>query len=186
MPHFSSTRREPRFSARQVADTRQASAEKMNRSAQNAALKLLEEPPNGAVLLLCTENPSALLPTVRSRCTEINVNGERDGDRGEAEEKAEEYLELIAAGDRAGLAAFSFRNENMTGDGFLDFMYSVREKITDMLCGRRDIGSLDRRMLTELSELAEKCIRYRKANVSVKMLLGSLAAGSPKLGEKKQ
>ena len=41
-------------------------AEKMNLSAQNASLKLLEEPPNGAVLLLCTDNPSALLPTVRS------------------------------------------------------------------------------------------------------------------------
>ncbi|HEX4506360.1 MAG TPA: DNA polymerase III subunit delta', partial [Alphaproteobacteria bacterium] len=35
---------------------------------QNAVLKILEEPPKGALLLLLTERPSALLPTIRSRC----------------------------------------------------------------------------------------------------------------------
>ena len=38
-------------------------------------------------------------------------------------------------------------------------------------------------MLTALAELAEKCIRYRKANVSIKMLLGTLAAGAPRKTE---
>ncbi len=155
-------------------------AEKMNLSAQNASLKLLEEPPNGAVLLLCTDNPSALLPTVRSRCTEVNVNGERDAGRDEAEEMAESYIRLVADQDRLELVAFCFKNENITGDEFLEFMYSLREKITDMLCGRRADEGMDRGMLTELSELIEKCIRYRKANVSIKMLFGTLAAGAPK------
>ena len=40
-------------------------AETMNAAAQNAALKLLEEPPAGAVFLLCTVNPMLLLPTRR-------------------------------------------------------------------------------------------------------------------------
>ena len=154
-------------------------AEKMNMSAQNAALKLLEEPPNGAVLLLCTDNPSALLPTVRSRCTELNVNGERDDGEGDAEELAESYLKLVSAGDRADLLAFCFKNEGLAGDLFLEFMYCVREKVTDMLCGRRDCMGMDRSVLTELAGLAEKCIRYRKANVSIKMLFGVLAAGPP-------
>ena len=155
-------------------------AEKMNLSAQNASLKLLEEPPNGAVLLLCTDNPSALLPTVRSRCTEINVNGERENGRGETEELAESYLKMVAAQDRAELVAFSFKNEGIAGDAFLDFIYSVREMVTDMLCGRRDNMKMDHAMLTALAELAEKCLRYRKANVSIKMLLGTLAAGAPR------
>lgn len=159
-------------------------AEKMNVSAQNAALKLLEEPPNGAVLLLCTENPSALLPTVRSRCTEINVNGDRDGSGEEAEETASEYLRLLAANDRAGLVAFCFKNDNMTGDRFLDFICCVREQVTDMLCGRRDDEAMDSVMLTAAAELAEKCIRYRQYNVSVKMLFGTLAAGTPQKGNK--
>ena len=38
---------------------------------QNALLKILEEPPSYGVFLLLTDNPERLLPTVRSRCTEL-------------------------------------------------------------------------------------------------------------------
>ena len=38
---------------------------------QNALLKILEEPPSYGVFLLITDNPERLLPTVRSRCTEL-------------------------------------------------------------------------------------------------------------------
>jgi DNA polymerase-3 subunit delta' len=46
-------------------------AERMNDSAQNAFLRTLEEPPGGALFLLLTHNPRALLPTTRSRVIEI-------------------------------------------------------------------------------------------------------------------
>ena len=36
-----------------------------------ALLKVLEEPPKYGVFLLLTDNPESLLPTVRSRCTEL-------------------------------------------------------------------------------------------------------------------
>lgn len=42
--------------------------EYLNRFAANALLKILEEPPPRAVLLLTTATPGALLPTLRSRC----------------------------------------------------------------------------------------------------------------------
>ena len=38
---------------------------------QNALLKILEEPPAYGVFILLTDNPERLLPTVRSRCTEL-------------------------------------------------------------------------------------------------------------------
>ena len=40
---------------------------------QNALLKILEEPPEYGVFILLTENPQQLLPTVRSRCTELRL-----------------------------------------------------------------------------------------------------------------
>jgi len=40
----------------------------MNRSAANALLKVLEEPPRRALLLLVSHSPGRLLPTIRSRC----------------------------------------------------------------------------------------------------------------------
>ena len=43
-------------------------ADEMNPSAANALLKMLEEPPKGATLLLVSHQPSRLLPTIRSRC----------------------------------------------------------------------------------------------------------------------
>jgi len=43
-------------------------AEEMNTSAANALLKVLEEPPRQALLVLVSHSPGRLLPTVRSRC----------------------------------------------------------------------------------------------------------------------
>lgn len=44
------------------------SADEMNRQSANALLKMLEEPPKRAVLLLLAHAPGRLLPTIRSRC----------------------------------------------------------------------------------------------------------------------
>ena len=40
---------------------------------QNALLKILEEPPPYGVFILLSDNPEKLLPTVRSRCTELRL-----------------------------------------------------------------------------------------------------------------
>ena len=49
-------------------------ADELNANAANALLKLLEEPPEGAVLLLVAHQPSQLLPTIRSRCRTLRLN----------------------------------------------------------------------------------------------------------------
>ena len=48
-------------------------AEKMSVQAQNALLKTLEEPPDYVVIMLLTSNMSALLPTIISRSTVLNM-----------------------------------------------------------------------------------------------------------------
>lgn len=48
-------------------------ADEMNVSAANALLKLLEEPPDRATLLLISHRPARLLPTIRSRCRELRL-----------------------------------------------------------------------------------------------------------------
>ena len=48
-------------------------AEDMNPTAQNAALKALEEPSPGVVFLLVSHWPSRLIPTIRSRCVALPV-----------------------------------------------------------------------------------------------------------------
>lgn len=48
-------------------------AQDMRIESQNALLKSLEEPPKHGVFILLTDNPNKLLPTVRSRCTELKM-----------------------------------------------------------------------------------------------------------------
>ena len=57
----------------------------MNEQAQNAFLKVLEEPPQYAVFVILAENNESLLPTIRSRCTSVKFNPVGD-------EKVREYI----------------------------------------------------------------------------------------------
>ena len=49
-------------------------AEKLNDSSANALLKVLEEPPHTAHIILITSRPAMLLPTIRSRCQMIRFS----------------------------------------------------------------------------------------------------------------
>ena len=51
------------------------SVDDMGSSAANALLKVLEEPPEQAVLLLISHSPGGLLPTIRSRCRKLRMTG---------------------------------------------------------------------------------------------------------------
>ena len=48
-------------------------ADQLNRSAANALLKTLEEPPAESFLLLVSHAPARLLPTIRSRCQQLHL-----------------------------------------------------------------------------------------------------------------
>lgn len=47
--------------------------DKLTEAAQNALLKTMEEPPEYAVILLLVSNITALLPTILSRCVQLNL-----------------------------------------------------------------------------------------------------------------
>ncbi|MBO0662824.1 DNA polymerase III subunit delta' [Jiella sp. MQZ9-1] len=53
-------------------------ADDLNRSAANALLKLLEEPPARSLFLLVNHTPGRLLPTIRSRCRVARFEPLRD------------------------------------------------------------------------------------------------------------
>jgi DNA polymerase-3 subunit delta' len=48
-------------------------ADKLTEQAQNALLKTMEEPPEYAVILLLVSNLTSLLPTILSRCVQLNL-----------------------------------------------------------------------------------------------------------------
>lgn len=85
-------------------------ADRMNEDAQSALLKTLEEPPAGVVIVLCADQETRLLPTVRSRCARVRLGlvGSRDleaivADHDLADPPLAARLGRLAAG-RPGLA----------------------------------------------------------------------------------
>ena len=72
-------------------------ASSMTHQAQNALLKLLEEPRGGLYLILQTSSPQLLLPTIRSRC-HLHQLEPQDQIMLPADTKAK--IEFMAAGDR--------------------------------------------------------------------------------------
>jgi DNA polymerase-3 subunit delta' len=76
-------------------------AEDLNRNAANALLKVLEEPPERAILLLVCTAAGRLLATIRSRCRRLRLSalGESDLD-----ELLKIYLPELDAARRARLA----------------------------------------------------------------------------------
>ncbi len=75
-------------------------ADDMNVNAANALLKILEEPPADAILLLISHQPSGLLPTIRSRCRVLRCQP-----LGEAEMSA--ALQATGAESTPGVAALA-------------------------------------------------------------------------------
>ena len=79
-------------------------ADDMNDNAANALLKMLEEPPGNAMLLLLSNTPGRLLPTIRSRCQRLDL---RPLDDAVLEKALAQYLPESGAAERASLARLS-------------------------------------------------------------------------------
>ena len=153
-------------------------AESMNPSAQNAALKLLEEPPLGAMFLLCCTNAMQLLPTVRSRCAEFSLGGKVQEKAEEGSGLAAAYIKAVAAGDESQLLRWCAQNEGMDNAAALAFAEQTRQKLSDMLCEREKSRGLSREDMMRLCALMDKCTEYLRFNVGVKHIFGLLAVDS--------
>jgi DNA polymerase III subunit delta' len=79
-------------------------ADDMNDNAANALLKMLEEPPSNAMLLLLSNTPGRLLPTIRSRCQRLDLRPLDDTTLAQA---LAMHLPDATAAERASLARLS-------------------------------------------------------------------------------
>ena len=153
-------------------------ADKMNLNAQNAALKLLEEPPKNVYFILSAENPEKLLPTVRSRCAVLRFNTEAEEEDAEIAAIAEEYLECLKSGSSLELLAWCVSHENMERADVVSFFGAVKQRCADMLCGRRAAVWEDKKCIMDIIMLSDKCLERLKVNTGVKQIFGLLAVKS--------
>ena len=148
-------------------------ADKMNPSAQNAMLKLLEEGPPYAAFLLLAENAGGLLQTVRSRCEELTLlSGEEtvslDPERLELVKRLADALEH--AGEPELLEAA------MGLDGKREEL-SLFLSALECELGERIVRGGERRRLLRAVELVKQLRESARLNVSAGQLSGWLCAG---------
>ena len=67
----------------------------MTTRAQTRFLKTLEEPPEGTVIMILSENSEELLPTINSRCVNIRLYDVSGEDRSEGSEEAAKILRMV-------------------------------------------------------------------------------------------
>lgn len=153
-------------------------ADKMNSSAQNAMLKLLEEGPPYAAFLLIAGNAGGLLQTVCSRCEELSLTPGTEPVGGETDR---ERLDL--AGKLADALERSGELELLeTAVSVLDVKRS-REELTALLdvleeeLGSRAVKAAGGRRLLRAAELVKKLRRAAGLNVNGGQLSGWLCAG---------
>ncbi|EKE15843.1 MAG: hypothetical protein ACD_11C00103G0045 [uncultured bacterium] len=119
-------------------------AHKMNISAQNALLKILEEPNSTSIIILVTHEEGKILPTIKSRCQKINF-GLVSGD---------EIMEMQNSYDPD--AAKDCVLLSMGRPGFFVDMINNKEKLDFYREARESLGKIRSMDLNERLILADK------------------------------
>lgn len=108
-------------------------ADTMNLNAQNAFLKLLEEPPQSAAFILAAASPELLLPTVRSRCALLRDPAEQLQESDEIRALAEDYLRAVASQNRLTLLRWCLAQEGMDAQTLAAFLPAVQYRLVQLL-----------------------------------------------------
>lgn len=112
----------------------------MNKSAQNAFLKTLEEPPSYALILLLADSIGSFNPTILSRCQIININRLSD------EETARILADRLALDQKEALI-YGRMSQGVPGKVLMLAsnykLKELRERMLDTLNGPDDFSMLD-------------------------------------------
>ena len=143
-------------------------ADTMNLSAQNAFLRLLEEPPHDVVFLLCTANRERLLETVRSRCGEIRTESEDLLPDEDTVLRVNAFFEALRDPWEYWLCCNAM--DKLDNRQLLNVVEAIRREAPHRM---EDIAELLR-----LEETLAQASRYLRANVGAKHVIGYLSAYS--------
>lgn len=132
-------------------------AHKMNPSAQNAFLKVLEDGPLYAAFLLLTPTPNALLPTIRSRCETVLVDTQSGTVGEELGRRAGELAGLLLGEDGWRLVSWCVEREKDKREDVIALFEETRRALLRYRSGKTTAKAV--RMATVLQDLAVRLER---------------------------
>lgn len=111
-------------------------AHKLNTAAQNALLKVLEEPPNYAFFILTCEQPGLVLETIRSRCVCYQLEPPCQSDQAQSEETlslAASFVHALAQGDEFQMLQAAMAMEKLQKASFQAVLGVVQTALRDAI-----------------------------------------------------
>ncbi len=150
-------------------------ADKMNPQAQNALLKVLEEPPSAVIFLLVASNPNLLLETVRSRCVLLSDVSEEEEDA--ISDDAREFYRLLRGKDALALAEAILRLDLKKEKGYRENLSNLSRDVQRLameeLRATAAAGG-DPEPMMKIIEVFRRLDDYMAVNVSAGNLAGLL------------
>lgn len=157
-------------------------ADRMNEQAQNALLKVLEEPPAGVIFILICSSRTALLETIVSRCTTLSLIDKQDNENPTQSNEAKaaaRFLELLFSGSELDMLRLlqPFEKDRIAAD---EFFSQLRLAIAADL--RRNFGlKLRSKTLTALFQNIQKYEDSLKTNINLPLLFSAMVCESRQL-----
>jgi DNA polymerase III subunit delta' len=136
--------------------------------AQNALLKLLEEPPNNTIIILLVGSIDSVLPTIRSRCKIIELNQETTSSENENLDK---HLELLSSLEKAGVG----ERLKIAQDYSKDKDEAV-ETIEKMILALRNelLKNQNVDVVKKITKLQKSYTLIKKTNINLRLALENL------------
>ncbi|MCQ2455215.1 MAG: hypothetical protein MJ090_03630 [Clostridia bacterium] len=146
-------------------------AELMNEQAQNAFLKILEEPPKSVVFILLTESRTLQLETVVSRCSIFTLSGQT-AEEGKFAEDAKAVLQLLFDGKNYELLKLfkPYEKDRLKAEKL--FKALKQECVKN--AADTALSNYRRKTVSEIFEETEKYIGLIKNNINMSLLFSAV------------
>jgi DNA polymerase III gamma/tau subunit len=163
-----------------------AQAEKLTLEAQNALLKMLEEPVGNSILVLTAPRQENLLTTVISRCQLINLPEKAAIKLSpkEIQELSQELEKILKASPGKRI---QFNDQLMTRDEAISYCQTqlvlwreiLMKKVKQKKLSRDILNRLSTREITHSLHQIKKTLQYLKANANPRLTLDNLLLSYP-------
>lgn len=139
-------------------------AELMNEQAQNALLKVLEEPPATVVFILLTPSRTYELETIVSRCSILKISGDTDSDLSEAQS----FISLLFEGKYYELLKIlkAYEKDRKKAEEF--FLCIKEECVKEISSGT--LSNYRAKILSKIYEQTDPYIVQIQSNVNMPLL----------------
>lgn len=148
-------------------------AHRMNEQAQNALLKVLEEPPQSVIFILLAPSKTMLLDTIISRCVLLSLLTSKTDDNTHRE-NANNFIDLLISGSEYQMIKLLTPLEKSRADAEA-FFSELAVCVADQLCK----GSSHARVLDRLYDDTKYYLDLLATNINMPLLI-SLATSRSK------